>query len=530
MRRRGFIMGLAAGIAGGARAADRGRILHRSATDDTTTLDPQKVGYPGETTLMSDLFVGLTEIDAKGGAVPGCASGWKLDNDGRRYSFALRPGLRWSDGTRLDARDFVYAIQRALRPETAFPYAGRLFVLAGAREVAAGRSRPESLGVTAPDAATVVIGLEHPVPYLPEILATFAMPVPRARVAELGDAWVRGASFVSNGPFALEERVPNAYIRLRRNPRFYDARSVPLDGVVHYPIAQPGTALRRYQSGELDFVLTVPPELAPTAKQQFGTQFRTSRGLGVELIAFNNRSTVLKDPRVRRALSLAIDRAALTGRVLGDASLAAYGYVPPGTSNYPKQARAHFADWPAARCITEARSLLAAAGHDASGKPLRLRLAFPANDASRRIAVVIAAMWKGVGVEGQLQAKEPRALVADVARGDFDAVRALWLGGHSDPMAFLERLDGQAAGSTMNPSAYVSKAFDNRVRAAELEADLGRRAALLLAAETQALADQPAAPLYWFVARRLIAPRVRGFEENLRSIHVSRWLDVVPRG
>jgi oligopeptide transport system substrate-binding protein len=531
LRRRSFVVALAASAVTAARpvhAASARRVLHRSANDEATTLDPQKVGYPGETTLMSDLFVGLTELDAAARVIPGCATRYEVTDDGRTWTFAMRRGLAWSDGTALDARDFEFAIRRALRPATAFPYAGRLYMLRGARAVATGKAPPESLGVRAVDPATLRIELEHPTPFLPEVLATFAMPVPRERVARLGDAWVRGSGFVTNGPFTVAERVPNAYIRLERNRRYHDAARVRLDGVFHYPTPQPGTALRRFAAGEIDLVLTVPPELVESARRQFGTQLRIARALGVEVIAFNTRTGATSDPRVRRALSLAVDREALARNVLGDAALAAFGYVPPGASHYPQGARADFAAWPAARRASEARALLAAAGFGA-GKPLVLGLSFPANDANRRIAVVVAAMWKSVGVEGQLQAKEARALVADVASGRFDAVRALWLGGHTDPTGFLERLDGQAAGTTMNQSGYVSAEFDARVRAGEREQDLVRRAALLREAESIALRDHPVAPLYWFVARRLVSSRVRGFDENVRAIHVSRWFDVDPR-
>lgn len=503
-------------------------IVHRAGTDDATTLDPHKVGFPGETTIMSDLFVGLTTLDARARPIPGAAESWTVTPDGMSWTFRMRSDLKWSDGSPLTARDFEYSLRRAVTPATAFPYAGRLFAIRNARAISTGRAAVETLGVRAVDPRTLVITLEHPAPYLPEVLASFGMPVPRAVVEKYGAEWIRPGRIVTNGPFVLAEWRPNAFIRLRRNPNFYDAKNVPADEVMHYPVTQATTAIRRYQAGELDFVLTVPPDQVERARREFGDQLKVDQGLGVEVIAFNVNSGVTRDARVRRALSMALEREALARNVLGDARLAAYSFVAPGATNYPVEVRADFAAWPAERRRAEARRLLADAGYG-PGNPLRIRLAFPANDVNRRVAVVIDAMWRSIGVRPELQAKEQRALSADVARGEFDAVRALWLAGHSDALAFLERLDGSTAGTTMNQSGYRSARFDELLARAVAEVDLDRRAALLRQAEQLALADQPVAPLYFFVGRRLVAPRLQGWEHNPRGIHVSRYMSVPRR-
>jgi len=525
----GLLAAVPGAVHGQSPSATRGRnVLHRSLSDDATTVDPHKVGFPGETVIISDLFVGLTTLDARARAVAGCAESWTTSTDGLTWTFRLRGGLKWSDGRALDARDFDYSLRRALAPATAFPYAGRLFAIRNARAISQGRAGIDTLGVAAVDARTVRIALEHPAPYLPEVLASFGMPVPKALIERHGEEWIRPGRFVTNGPFTLAEWRPNAFLRLARNPQFYDAANVQLDEVFHYPIAQASTALRRYQAGELDFVISVPPDQVPRARELFGAQMRVDPGLGLDVIAFNTAAGATRDPRVRRALSLAVDREVLARNLLGDPRVAAYGYVPPGVNDYPAAARADFAGWDAARRTAEARRLLVAAGYG-PGKPLELRLGYPGNDANRRVAIAIDAMWRAVGVRPQLQAKEQRALTADVARGDFDAVRSLWLSGFSDPLAFLERLDGSAAGTTMNQSGYRSAAFDGAMAGALREADLARRAALLREAESIALADQPVAPLYYLVSRRLVSPRIVGWQNNPRGIHVSRWLGVPKR-
>lgn len=521
-------LGAVAGLGAGAAQAAM-RVVHRAGTDDATTLDPHKVGFPGETTIMSDLFVGLTSLDERAAVMPGCAESWTVSADGRTWTFRLRPNLKWSDGSALTAADFEWSMRRSLTPATAFPFAGRLFVIRNARAVASGSLPVEQLGVRATDARTLVVELVNPAPYLDEVLATFAMPVPRREIEARGADWIRVGKLVSNGPFTLEDWRPNAFIRLRRNPQFYDAANVRVDAVMHYPVTQPTTAIRRYEAGELDFVISVPADQVDRMRRQFGEQLKIDQGIGVEALAFNVRKGPTRDPRVRRALSMAIDRDALARNVLGDLRLAAYGYVSPGVSHYPARASADFAAWPAARRQVEARRLLQEAGYGPGGAALKLRLAFPANDVNRRIAVVLDAMWRAIGVRAELQSKEQRALVADISRGEFDAARVLWLSGHTDPMAFLERLDGSAAGSTMNPSGYANARYDSLLAAAAREADLAQRAVLLRQAEAVALADQPVAPLYWFVGRRLVSPKLTGWSPNARGIHLSRFMSVPAR-
>ena len=521
-----LLVTLSAALANGAERALRS--VRRAGVDDITTLDPHKVGYPGETTVMSDLFVGLTTLNAAAEVIPGCAESWTISPDGKTYRFRLRNNLKWSDGFALTAADFEYSLRRALQPATAFPYAGRLYLIKNARAVARGEMPIEALGVKANGAREVIVTLEHPAPYLLELLATFGMPVPRNRIEKHGADWSKIGNLVNDGPFVVVEWVPNSRVRLRRNPNFYDNARMPVDEVLHIPVTQPASAIRQFQAGELDFVLVVPPEQVTFARQTFGAALKVEPGLGVELVAFNNKSGATRDVRVRQALSMAIDRDALAKNILGDASVAAYGYVARGTHNYPQPARAEFATWSSTQRVERARALMQAAGYG-PGKPLSLRFAFAANDTNRRIALVLDSMWRRIGVQVQLLAKEQRAVLADVVSGDFDLVRTQWLSGHTDAMSFLERLDGEAAGTTMNPSWYRSTVFDRLVSAAENEVDTVKRAALLRQAEAAALADQPAAPLFYYVGRRLVAPRITGWTNNARGIYLSRYMSVAAK-
>jgi len=511
-------------LQGAALPADAAeRVLRRSGTEDPATLDPQRAAYPGEFNILSDLFVGLLTLDAAAKPIPGCAESWTVSDDGLAYTFKLRPGLEWSDGKALGAEDFAWSLRRALDPTTAFPFAARLYAIRNARAVNAGSVAVAKLGVRAIDQRTLRLELEHPAPYILEVLASYSSPAPRHVIEARPDDWVRPGSMVSNGAFVLAEWVPNSHVRLERNPRFYDAANVALDAVVHVHTDDANNALRRFRAGELDVVLVVPPDQLDWARENLPGELRLSPGFGIEHIAFNIRRPPFDDVRVRRALSMAIDREALVRHITRAGEQPAYGLVPPAASHYGMNARADFADLPQAERVRRARALLAEAGYG-PGQPLRFTLSYPSGDVNKRVSVALAAMWQAIGVQAQLSGSELRALLGEVGRGEFDAVRFRWLSGTTDPVSFLERLE--SASGAMNQSGYANERFDALLRRAEGTADIPARARLLAEAEAMALADHPIAPLHFYAGRRLVSGRVSGWMENPRGIHLSRWLSV----
>lgn len=504
------------GVAGAA-----GKVLFRGGTQDPATLDPHRFALPGEVQIVSDLFLGLLTLDAAAKPVAGAAEAWTVSPDGLTWEFRLREGLVWSDGRPISAADYEWSLKRMLDPATAFPFAARLYAIRNAREVSAGRKPPAELAVRALDARRLRIELAHPAPYFPEVLATYSSPAPRHLVEARPGDWFRPGVMVSNGPFVLEEWVPNSHVRLRKNPRFYDAARVGLDAVVHVHPGDAAAALRRFRAGELHIVLVVPPEQLDWARKNLPEELRLSPGFGLEHIAFNVRRPPFDDARVRLAVSMAVDRDALTRHVTRAGETPAFGLVPSGASNYPRPARAAFADLPQTERVRRARALLDAAGYGPS-RPLRFTLTYASGDVNRRVAVALAAMWKGAGIEAELAALELKALVGEVGRGNFDAVRFQWLAGTTDPVSFLERLESGAG--PMNQGGWSLPRYDALLRQAESTADLARRAQLLAQAEALALESHPVAPLYHYAGRRLVSRRVTGWVDNERGVHLSRWL------
>lgn len=499
--------------------------LRRSATGEPSTLDPQLWTYGQDGNLAQDLFQGLTTLDAAARPVPGQAESWSVSPDGLRYTFRLRRGLRWSDGVPIDSGDFLWSFRRLFDARTAAPSAALLYMIRGAREVAGGRAAPATLGVAAPDPRTVVIELEHPAPNLLDLLVHRAFPVPRHVVERWGREWTRAGRLVSNGAFVLGEWRPGSHVRLDRNPMFVEAASVRLDSVFHVLAEDPAAALRRFRAGELDVVVTLPSEQIGTLRREFAAQLHLVRQIGLEYLAFNTRRPPFDDERVRRALSMAVEREVLASRILQGGEPAAYCLVPPGVEGYPQGARADFAAWPAARRQQEARRLLEAAGFGPE-RPLTLRLRHPGSETHRRVALAIAAMWQPLGVRTTLVTADMKTHQQAIAEGDFEVARASWYAEDRDPASFLALLDSRAG--PLNLSRNADPPYDALLDRAMASNDPAARAAAFSAAEARAMARQPIAPLYVYVSRRLIGSRVRGWVDNPRGVHLNRYLDVVP--
>ncbi len=501
------------------------QVLRRSSPGEPQTLDPQLWLYGQDGNLAQDMFQGLTTVDAAARTIPGLAESWSVSADGLKYSFRLREGLQWSDGTRLDSRDFLYSFRRLFDPATASPSAALLYVIRNARAVNTGERPVDALAVSAPDPRSFVIELEHPAPYLTELLVHRAFPVPRHVIERHGRAWTRAGNLVSNGPFTLAEWRPGQFVRLVRNPRFHDATNVHLDAVLHIPIEDPRAALTRYRAGELDIAISLPSDLIDELRRDFGPQLRLVRQIGLEYLAFNTRRPPLDDARVRRALSMAIDRDVLGERILRAGEPAAYCLVPPGVRNYPQGVCADFASWSQQRRRVEARGLLAAAGFGPP-RPLTVRFRHPNSETHRRVALAVSAMWQTVGIRTELLSGDLRAHQLAIQQGDFDVARAAWYAEDTDASSFLRLLDSRAG--PMNVSGFRDAVYDRELARADGLVDPVARAAALWAAEQRAMTLQPVAPLYVYVGRRLVSPRVRGWVDNPRGVHVNRWLSLAP--
>lgn len=496
--------------------------LRRSTSGDPNSLDAHIAVGNSAAPILYDLNTGLTTIDGDGRLVPGLAESWTVSDDGLRYTFRLRDGLKWSDGAPLTSADFVYSARRLVTPATAARFASFFYPVRNARAILRGEKKPEEVGVAAPDARTVVYDLEFPAPYFLQTLsANVTAPVPRHKIEELGRQWTRAGQMVSSGPYRLIEAVPQSHFVLVRNPHFYDADSVRIDEVHYYPTQNLETSLRRYLAGEFDIVLNFPMESIRDLEKNRPGEMRVGPALAISFLIPNQTKPPFDDARVREALSLVIDREGLVERFLTPGTEPAYGPTPPAISNY-ESAVPDYTRLPMAERIAKAKQLMAAAGYGPS-KPLEFELRYDSLEESRRIAVALGAMWKPLGVSMNPLNTDINTLNRHARTGEFQMLRYAWFSPNDDAYTFLGLVE---TGNPNNLGGYSNPRYDQMLREANALGDTPERSALLREAEALMMKDHPLIPLFFYVRRVLVQPHVQGFVLNERGLNPTRYLDI----
>ena len=506
----------------GAPPNPTGTILVRGGGPDPDSLDPQKArGFEAQTVLR-DLCEGLTTLDKDAHVAPGVARSWSVSADARTYTFKLRPEARWSNGDPVVAADFVAALRRLTDPRTGSAYAEYADVILNTDDIVAGRKPPESLGVAAPDAATLVITLASPAPYLPTLLSHPATcPVHRATLAKHPDGFARPGLLLSNGAFVLTEWVQGSHLLAARNRRYWNDAATHLDGVKYLLIPDENAELARYRAGDLDVTMTVPRGQLDWVKANLGAQLHVYPQLDTYYYGFNLRKAPFKDaPKLRRALSLVIDREKIASLVLRVGELPAYGWVPPGIDNYTPQSF-DYKGAPMAARIHEAQQLYAQSGYSKS-RPLAFELRYNAGEVHTKVALAVASMWKeALGAEVTLTQVEFRSLLQDIDRGEVEMFRSSWVGDYNDAYTFAQYLKSDFG---VNLPHYSSAAYDALLDAAAREGDPDQRRRLLEQAERTMLADTPLLPIYFYVNKHLVKPAVAGWYDNVMNVVYSRDL------
>ena len=523
--RRGSILlqVLAACSLAGPAAAD---VLRVANPGHPASLDPHRITGVWENRIVGDMLVGLTTEGPEGAVVPGAAESWTVSDDGLQYEFTLREH-NWSDGEPVTANDFVFAFRRMMSGETTSPYAQFFWALENGRAVTAGDLPPEALGVGAPAPDRLVIRLERRTPYFLGLLMHFAaFPVPQHAVEAHGEDWTKPANMPANGAFRLALRVPNDHVLLERNPRFWDAESVRLDGVRYFGLEDRDAALLRFRAGELDVLRDFPASRTEWLRERMPEAVHTAPYLGLSFLAVNHARPELRDARVRRALSMALDRSTITDKVLGSGERPAFSLVPPGTAGYPQPAHPAWHNQPMPARRAAAQALMQSAGFG-PGQPLRLRLRYPQSENERRVAIALQSMWRAIHVDLELQRAETAIHYAALQQGDFDLGLASWLAVYDDPQTFTLLLQTESGPDCpANPGGLE---HDRLTAAAARAGDATARARLLHEAEALAVREQALIPVYHHVSRNLVSPRVTGWEDNMLDVNRSRYLGLLPQ-
>jgi oligopeptide transport system substrate-binding protein len=523
-----LVLGLAWAIFGCSQHSDvamsgsHAQELRRGISGEPSSLDPAAATDNFSSQVIQDLYEGLTRESSSGEVVPGVASSWDVDPTGTKYTFYLRPNASWSNGKPVVASEFVASWQRVLDPKKGSPVSGELRLLKGAPAIISGNLPPTSLGVVAQSSAVLIVNLEQPAPYFPQVLAhSAAFPIYSDSSARSHAA----NSWVSNGPFILSSWLPGTTIELKRNAAYWDRANVQLDRVDYQIAPDQNSQFSAYRAGQLDMTDTVPPNAIGSLRKEHPQELVIAPLLATAYYGLNLEAPLLQgNVKLRQALSMAIDRSRLVAS-LALGQIPAFGLVPPGTWNYVPQ-RWKWESLVDADRGAEARRLYAEAGFSRNA-PLRLRLLFNSSPSIKQTAIMVAAMWKEeLGVDTALTDEEFRVFLE--SRHDkhkWDVVRLAWTADYNDASSFLDIL---RANSSNNDTGYSNPLFDKFMDEAAKTSDPDIRSGLLAKAERSMLDDYPVIPLYYFVSKRLVKPYVLGVKPNPLDRVGSKELSLLP--
>ncbi len=502
----------------------QGSVLHVGNGAEVQNLDPHLVQGLTEHRVLSSLFQGLADIDpATMQPVPAAAESWAISPDGRVYTFQLRKDGRWSNGDPVTAQDFLYAWKRILSPNLASEYAYMLHVLKNAKPYNEGKITDfDQVGVKVLDDYTLEATLDNPTPYFLSMQMHFTWyPVHKATIEKFGamdernNPWTLEGNHVGNGPFRLLAWRPNDYILVARNPHFWNAKAVRLDGIEYLPISNDQTEERLFRAGELQLTHTIPSSKIAVYKTKQPDQLVIAPYCGVYFYRINVTKPPFNDKRVRQAFALAINRDELVRNVLKGGEAPACNFVPPRTGDYTFPT-------PFQENIGRARTLLAQAGYpNGDGLP-PVEILYNTAESHKLIAEALQRMWKvNLNAEIRLMNQDWKVYLDSMNNLDYNLARSAWIADVLDPVNFLECFE---SGGGNNRTGFACPQYDQLVEKARAANTQEARTALLQQAETLLLDEMPILPIYFYTWKFLKAPQVKGFIPN--TLGYFRWIDL----
>jgi len=489
---------------------------------EPATLDPGLCEFVPEQKIVLSVYEGLTCLDGRTSQpVPAAAERWEMSPDGLTWTLHLRPEGRWSNGDPVTARDFVFSFRRTLSPKFASASAYLLFPLKNAKAFNAGQLMDASaVGAEAVDDRTLRLTLENPTLYLPALAATW-MPVHRVSIEQCGaiedraSPWARPGKLVGNGPFTLTEWRPHDRIVVRRNPQYWDAARNGLEQIVFLPTESPDVEERNFRAGQVHVTYTVPPAKITRYREREPARLRNDPVLGSAYLDFNVRHRLLGDVRVRRALSLAIDREVIVAAVFFGSRQPAAHYTSPDCSGYTARARVP-TDFAAAR------RLLAEAGFPGGKGLTGLEILATSAGEWPRLCEAIQETWRReLGVHVGIAPVESKTLYQDLQTGNYSIGTDGLVADFPDPVAFL---DIYATNGGYNRAGWRDPEYDRLIAEAARTLEPGRRLELFQQAEAILLEQAPIAPVFFYSQNYLIHPAVKHWQPSV--LNYQRYQDV----
>ncbi|MGJ8671683.1 peptide ABC transporter substrate-binding protein [Rubritalea sp.] len=502
------------------------KVLVVGNSTEPEALDPQIVTGVIESNIIRSLFEGLCveHPSEEGVHLPGAAESWSSNEDFTEWTFQLQPNGKWSDGAPVTTADFLFAYERILTPDFAAKYASMLYYIVGAEDFNKGISKDFStVGVEAPDSHTLKFKLRASIPFLPDLTKHYTWyPVPKHLVLKHGDMatpnnpWNNDENLVGNGPFRLKTWKFNDQIFVEKNPYYWDAATVKLEGIRFLPVVNQYTEARMFFNDQLHVTYGLAPEMIEYSQENFPESLRQETYLGTNFLRLNVTREKLKDIRVREALSLSIDSQSIIDNILKGGQQVAYGLTPPMGEYQPPNV-IHYDP-------AKAEELLRQAGiTDPSS--FKLTLLTTDRESAKIIAEAYQDMWKkNLGIDVEIKQREWKTYLDRMSNLDYDIVTGGWIGDYPDPTTFLEMWKG---GDGNNRTGWSNPEYEAVLKAAEKIQDPTERIRKLEEAEKILLSERPIIPMYWYTSNYLLHPSVKGWNPLLLNNHPYKFVELI---
>lgn len=479
------------------------------------TLDPAKARGTHESWPLQHLFVGLTRVNKDGKVENALADKIEISEDGKVYKVTLKDGLKWSDGNPITAEDFEFAWKRVLDPKMESQYAYQLYYIAGAEEYNKGKGKADSVGVKAVDAKTLQVTLKQPTAYFDSLMGFYTYYPVSKKVVEANADWAKDPkTLVSNGAFTLKDWTHNSKIVMDKNPNYYEADKVKIDGIDLDIIEDQSTVYQKYVAGEYNMVVELPTEVTAKLRAEKNPELVIGPNLALYYYNLNPAVKPLNNVKVRKALSLALDRKVITDQITQGGQLPATAIVPPGLLDDTGKEFSDANKDLIKTDVEEAKKLLTEGLAEEKMTPadVKLTILYNTSENHKKIAEAIQQMWnKELGIKTELENVEFKVKIDRENAHQFEISRSGWTGDYLDPMTFM---DLWITGASNNYVNYSNPEYDKLVKEAQTSTDQKLRMDNMKKAEKMILEDMAIVPIYFYTHPYAVKPNVKGITKN----------------
>lgn len=479
------------------------------------TLDPAKARGTHESWPLNHLFAGLTRTNKDGKVENVLADKIEVSEDGKVYKVTLKDGLKWSDGNPVTAEDFEFSWKRVLDPKMESQYAYQLYYIAGGEDYNKGKGKADGVGVKALDAKTLEVTLKQPTAYFDGLMGFYTYYPVSKKVVEANPDWAKDPkTFVSNGPFMLKEWTHNAKIVMDKNPNYFEADKVKIDGIDLDIIEDQSTVYQKYVAGEYNMVVELPTEVTAKLRAENNPELVIGPNLALYYYNLNPAIKPLNNVKVRKALSLALDRKVITDQITQGGQLPATAIVPPGLLDDTGKEFSEANKDMIKTDIEEAKKLLAEGLEEEKMAPadVKFTILYNTSENHKKIAEAIQQMWnKELGINTTLENVEFKVKIDRENAHQFEISRSGWVGDYLDPMTFM---DLWITGASNNYVNYSNPEYDKLVKEAQTSTDKKLRMDNMKKAEKMILEDMAIIPIYFYTHPYAVKPNVKGITKN----------------